>query len=80
VVWLLDVELEVVECGDACGGVVDRVAAASALAQDLVVFESGAGAFCDSSTFTEPAVVPVFDDAPTGPAAWRGVRMRSLPR
>jgi hypothetical protein len=30
-----------VQCGDACDDVVDRVAAASAWAQDLVVFEAG---------------------------------------
>jgi hypothetical protein len=60
-----------VECGDAGDGVVDRVAAASAWAQDLVVFESGDGVFCDGSVFTESAVVAVCDDAAAGPAAWR---------
>jgi hypothetical protein len=60
-----------VECCDACDGVVDRVAAVSAWAEDLVVFEPGDGVFCDSSAFAEPAVVPVFGDAAVGPAAWR---------
>jgi hypothetical protein len=47
VLRLPDVDLEVVGCGDAGDGVVDRVAAASALAEDLVVFESGDGVFGD---------------------------------
>jgi hypothetical protein len=37
-------------------GVVDRVAAASALPQDLVVFEAGDGVFGDCPAFAEPAV------------------------
>ncbi|MGW9030828.1 hypothetical protein ACWGQ5_43580 [Streptomyces sp. NPDC055722] len=76
--WLPDVELEVVECGDAGDGVVDPLAAASALAEDLVDFEADDAVFCDGAAFTETAVVSVFDDASSGPR--RGVRMRSLPR
>jgi hypothetical protein len=53
-----------VQCSDACDGVVDRVAAASAWAQDLVVFEAGDGVFCDGSAFTEPAAVPVCEVPP----------------
>jgi hypothetical protein len=37
VLRLPDVELEVVECGDASDGVIDRIASAPALAKDLVV-------------------------------------------
>ncbi|MFI6358182.1 hypothetical protein ACIBJF_37445 [Streptomyces sp. NPDC050743] len=42
---LLDVDLEVVECGDASDGVVDRLTPTPALAEDLVVFEPGDGTF-----------------------------------
>jgi hypothetical protein len=74
---LPDVDLEVVECGDAGDGVADRLAAASALAEDLVVFEPGDGVFCDGPSFTEPAVRSLMM-RPSGPR--RGVRMRSHPR
>jgi hypothetical protein len=70
VFWLPDVELEVVECGDAGDGVVDPLAAASALAEDLVDFEAGDGVFCDGAAFTETAAVSVCDDAPVGSSSW----------
>src|SRR5215468_6419439 len=41
VLSLPDVDFEVVECGDAGDGMIDRLASASAWAEDLVVFESG---------------------------------------
>jgi hypothetical protein len=62
-------EFEVVECGDAGDGVVDRGTAASALAEDLVVFESGDGVLGAGSAFAESAVVSVVDDASVGSAA-----------
>jgi hypothetical protein len=58
-----DVEFQVVECGDAGDGMVNAGASASALAEDLVVFEAGDGVFGDRSAFAEPAVGSVFDDA-----------------
>jgi hypothetical protein len=62
-----------VECGDPGDGVVGRVAAGAALAEDWVVFEASDGVFGDGSAFTEPAVVVVFDDAPVWfwSPAWR---------
>jgi hypothetical protein len=62
-------EFEVVERGGAGQGVVDRLAVASALAEDLVVFESGDGVFGTGASFAEPAVVPVADDAAVRAAA-----------
>jgi hypothetical protein len=58
-----------VECGDAGDGVVDRGAAASALARDLMVFEAGDRVLCAGPAFAEPPVVPVADDAAVWPAA-----------
>jgi hypothetical protein len=60
-----------VECCDAGDGVVDRVAAVSAWAENLVVLESGDGVFCRGPAFAEPAVAAVFGDAVAGPAVWR---------
>ncbi|MGW2930273.1 hypothetical protein ACWDA7_00025 [Streptomyces sp. NPDC001156] len=68
---LPDFQLQVVECCDSCDGVVDAVAFASALAQDLVVFEVGDGVFGDSAAPAEPAVVAVFDDAADPVAHWQ---------
>lgn len=48
---LQDIDLEVVECGDASDGVVDRLTPAPALAEDLVVFEPGDGVLCDGPAF-----------------------------
>jgi hypothetical protein len=59
----------VVRCGDAGDGVVDRGAAAAALAQYLVVFEAGGGVLGAGSAFAESAVVAVADDAAVGSAA-----------
>ncbi|MGI5133422.1 hypothetical protein [Streptomyces sp. CA-106110] len=67
---LPDVDLEVVECGDVGDGMIDRLAPASALAEDLVVFEPGDGVFCDAPSFAESAVGAVFDDAAIRPAVW----------
>ena len=52
-------ELEVVECGDAGDGVVHRLSAAAALAEDLVVLEAGDGVFGAGSGLVESLVVPV---------------------
>jgi hypothetical protein len=51
----------VVQRGDAGDGVIDSPAAASALAEDLVVFEAGDGVFGDRAASSESTVVPVFD-------------------
>ncbi|MFF3518015.1 hypothetical protein [Streptomyces sp. NPDC002573] len=55
VLRLPDVDLEVVECGDAGDGVVDRLAAAPALVEDLMVYEPGDGVLGDGPSFAEPA-------------------------
>jgi hypothetical protein len=65
-------EFEVVKRGDASDGVVDSVASASALAQDLVVFEAGDGAFGAGAAFSEPPVGAVFGNSPAGPSPGRG--------
>jgi hypothetical protein len=59
---------EVVGCGDAGDGVVDRGAAASALAEDPVVLAAGDGVFDACAAFPEPAAVSVAGDAPVGAA------------
>ncbi|MGI5137375.1 MULTISPECIES: hypothetical protein [unclassified Streptomyces] len=59
------------DCGDAGDAMVDGIATAPALAEDLVVFEAGDGVFFDRSPFAEPSVGVVFDDAAVGSAAWR---------
>ncbi|MEU6325347.1 hypothetical protein, partial [Streptomyces sp. NPDC047009] len=55
---------------DAGDGVVDGVAAAAALPQDLMVFEACDGVFGYCSPFPEPFVGPIFDDAAVWSATW----------
>jgi len=78
VLWLPNIQLEVVKDGDTRHSMIDCLAAAPALAKDLVVFESGDGVFCGGPAFAEPFVGAVFDDAAVRTAAWAAVR--SLPR
>jgi hypothetical protein len=56
----------VVGCGDAGDCVVDRGAAAAALAEDLVVLAAGDGVVGACAAFAQPAVVSVAGDAPVG--------------
>jgi hypothetical protein len=58
-------EFEVVECGDAGDGMVDRGTAAAAPAEYPVVFAAGDG----GAASAEASVVPVLDDVTVGPAA-----------
>jgi hypothetical protein len=60
----------VVECGDARDGVIDRVAAASAPAEDPVVLGSGDGVFGAGTAFAEPPVGSIPDDFAVGAASW----------
>jgi hypothetical protein len=48
--------------------VVDRLAAASALTEYLVVLQAGDGVLGDGTAFAEPLVVAVADDATVGAA------------
>jgi hypothetical protein len=52
-----------VERRDASDGMVDCLASAAALPEDLVVFEASDGVFGYGAPFAEPFAVPVFDDA-----------------
>jgi hypothetical protein len=68
-----------VECGDAGDGVVDRSFAASALAEDLVVLESGDGVFGSGPAFPKSAMVPVSGDAAVGAlVGWADARVSAV--